>query len=152
VRINMWCSVLMATAMTSQMIVPLHAATAEESRVMAITQLACDAFRTQDISAIKKLLAPEFTLVSSTSQVQTRDEVIAEVKSGDPKYEVFRNHSMSAKVYGNAAIVQGITSVKGASGGTPFAVDVRFTDTLIRHKGKWRLIVSHVTRIPKEKM
>jgi hypothetical protein len=26
-------------------------------------------------------------------------------------------------------------------------VNVRFTDTLIREKGKWRLLVSHVTAI-----
>lgn len=124
------------------------AAVPEESRVMAITQAACDAFRLQDIAAIEKLLAPEFTLVSSTSQVQSRDQVIAEVKSGDPKYEIFRNHSMRARVYSNAAIVQGITSLQGTSDGTRFTADVRFTDTLIRHKGKWRIIVSHVTRIP----
>jgi ketosteroid isomerase-like protein len=151
VRVTRLGSVLITAAMTSQIGMPSHAAMTEELRVMAITQDACNAFRAQDIAAIKKLLAPEFTLVSSTSQVQSRNEVIAEVKSGYPKYEVFRNHSMSAKVYGNAAIVQGITSIKGASGGTPFAVDVRFTDTLIRHQGKWRIIVSHVTRIPESK-
>jgi ketosteroid isomerase-like protein len=48
-------------------------------------------------------------------------------------------------VFGDAAIVQGITTVKGKSGGNAFAVNVRFTDTLIREKGKWRLVVSHVT-------
>jgi ketosteroid isomerase-like protein len=116
--------------------------------VMDITQQACKAFRTGDLATVERLLAPEFTLVSSDSTVQTRSEVVAEVRSGEPKYEIFRNHSMVAHVFDDAAIVQGITSLKGTSNGQPFAVDVRFTDTLIRRKGQWQLVVSHVTRIP----
>jgi len=121
---------------------------AEESRVMQVTQDACDAFLRGDVAAAAALLAPGFTLVDSRAKVQTRDEVLAEIRSGDPRYDVFRNHSMTARVFGNAAIVQGITSVKGRSGEQSFDVNVRFTDTLIREKGKWRLIVSHVTAIP----
>lgn len=56
--------------------------------------------------------------------------------------------AMTARVYGDTAVVQGITSLKGRSGGKPFAVDVRFTDTLVRVNGQWRIVVSHVTRIP----
>jgi len=121
----------------------------DEEKVMAVTQAACDAFRLQDLPVLEKLLAPEFTLVNSTSQVQSREENLEEVRKGDPKYEVFRNHDMTARVYGDAAIVQGITTVKGTSGGQPFEVDIRFTDTLIRMGGECKLVVSHVTRIPK---
>jgi ketosteroid isomerase-like protein len=121
---------------------------AEESRVMQVTQDACDAFLRGDAAAAGALLAPGFTLVDSRAKVQTRDEVLAEVRSRDPRYDEFRNHSMTARVFGNAAIVQGITSVKGRSGEHSFDVNVRFTDTLVRERGKWRLIVSHVTAIP----
>ena len=129
-------------------IVPAMAQTTSQAELaMAITQQACEAFRTGDVAAAEKLLAPKFTLVGSDAQVQSREEVLAEVRSRDPQYEVFRNHSMTAQIYGDAAIVQGITSLKGTSGGKSFEADVRFTDTLIRHKGQWRLVVSHVTRI-----
>lgn len=120
----------------------------EREVVMQVTQKACDAFRLADLASVERLLAPEFTLVNSDATVQKRAEVIAEIRSGDPKYEVFRNHSMTAHVFGDAAIVQGITSLKGTSGGKPFATDVRFTDTLIKSGGEWRLVVSHVTRLP----
>jgi ketosteroid isomerase-like protein len=125
------------------------AASAAEEEVKAITQAACDAFRKGDLSALEQLLAREFTLVGPDSSVQPRAQAIGEVQAGDPRYEVFQNHDMSAHVYGDAAIVQGITSLKGTSGGKAFAVDVRFTDTLIRSEGRWRIVVSHVTRIPK---
>ena len=120
----------------------------QEQAVMDVTQAACDAFRLRDIPAMERLLAPEFVLVSSTSEVQSRDQAIAEVRAGDPAYARFENHDMTARVYGDAAVVQGITSLNGLSGGKPFAVDVRFTDTLVKMHGHWTIVVSHVTRIP----
>jgi ketosteroid isomerase-like protein len=121
--------------------------TREEREVMQVTQDACVAFLKADLAAAEKLLAPGFTLVNSQAVVQSREEVLAEIRDRDPVYEEFRNHSMTAKVFGDAAIVQGITTVKGRSGEHAFDVNVRFTDTLIREKGRWRLVVSHVTAI-----
>ena len=114
---------------------------------MQVTQDACVAFLKADLAAAEKLLAPGFTLVNSRAEVQPREEVLAEIRDRNPQYSEFRNHSMTARVFENAAIVQGITTVKGLSGEQPFDVNVRFTDTLIRENGKWRLIVSHVTAI-----
>jgi ketosteroid isomerase-like protein len=125
-----------------------QAASPAEEQVMAVTQAICDAFRTRDLPALDQLLAPEFTLVGTDSVVQPRSQAIAEVQAGEPRYEVFQNHDMSARVYGDAAVVQGITSLKGTAGGKPFSLDVRFTDTLVRSDGRWRIVVSHVTRIP----
>ena len=119
----------------------------EEQRVMQVTQDACVAFLKADLAAAEALLAPGFTLVNSSAVVQTREEVLAEIRNRDPVYTEFRNHSMTAQVFNDAAIVQGITTVKGESGGQTFEVNVRFTDTLIRERGKWRLVVSHVTAI-----
>jgi len=123
-------------------------ASVAEKEAMAVTQAACDAFRLRDLAALERLLAPEFNLVSTSAEVQSRAQALQEVRDGDPQYERFENHSMTARMYGDAAVVQGITSLKGRSGGKPFAVDVRFTDTLIRVNGRWSIVVSHVTRMP----
>jgi ketosteroid isomerase-like protein len=123
--------------------------TRAEKEVMQVTQDACVAFLNADLVAADALLAPGFTLVNSRAVVQPREEVMAELRNHDPVYSEFRNHSMTAQVFGDAAIVQGITTVKGNSGGQAFDVNVRFTDTLIRSHGKWRLVVSHVTAIPR---
>lgn len=117
----------------------------ERALVMDVTQQACDAFRMGDVATIERLLAPSFILVNSNSTVQDRRSVVAEVQNRDPQYQVFRNHSMTSDVYGDAAVVQGITHVKGTSGGQQFEAEVRFTDTLIKTDGHWRLVVSHVT-------
>lgn len=122
--------------------------TPDEQAAMAATQAACDAIRLRDLAALERLLAPDFTLVGPGADVQSRAQVIDEVKAGDPAYERFENHGMTARTYGDTAVVLGITSLKGRSGGKPFAVDVRFTDTLVRRGGRWALVASHVTRMP----
>jgi ketosteroid isomerase-like protein len=128
----------------------MSAARAQSLReeVMAITQAACDAIRLRDVPALEKLLTTDFTLVETAAEVQSREQRLAEVRAGDPQYDVFRNHGMTARVYGDAALVPGITSLKGLSNGKPFAVDVRFTDTLVRVDGRWRIAAIHVTRMP----
>jgi ketosteroid isomerase-like protein len=120
----------------------------DESRAMAMTQSACNALRSGDVAAIRRLLTPDFVLVGSDAQVQSRDDLIGEVLRGNPRYQVFRNHSMTARIYADAAVVQGITTLEGSAEGKRFALDVRFTDTLIRHEGEWRMVASHVSRIP----
>jgi len=139
---------LIAATLVALAVHPVLGASTPEQEVMAVTQAACDAFRLRDLAALERLLAPDFTLVSSNSEIQSRAQSIQEVRDGDPQYERFENHGMTARIYGDAAVVQGITSLKGRSQGKPFAVDVRFTDTLIRTQGRWVIVVSHVTRIP----
>lgn len=138
----------MVLALAAFTLQPAWGASVSEKEVMAATQAACDAFRLRDVAALERLLAPEFTLVSTSADVQSRAQALQEVRDGDPQYERFENHDMTARVYGNTAVVQGITSLKGLSGGKPFALDVRFTDTLVRVGGRWVIVVSHVTRIP----
>lgn len=104
---------------------PVGAQSTVEEQVMTITQDACDAAREGDIDALRRLLAPEFRLVGSNAVVQSREEFLAEIESGDPEYDVFRNHDMTAHVYDDAAIVQGITSLAGRAGGEPFELDVQ---------------------------
>jgi ketosteroid isomerase-like protein len=54
------------------------------------------------------------------------------------------------RLYGDAAIVLGITSIKGTSAGKTFELDVRFTDTYVRRAGGWKIAASQATRIDKK--
>jgi ketosteroid isomerase-like protein len=144
IRIAAFCLLLVCCASSFATDAP---PTREQQHVMQVTQDACKAFLEADLAAVEALLAPGFTLVNSSAVVQSREEVLAEIRNRDPVYTEFRNHDMTARVFGDAAIVQGITTVRGKSAGNAFDVNVRFTDTLIREKGKWRIVVSHVTAL-----
>jgi uncharacterized protein DUF4440 len=108
---------------------------------------ACDAFRDGEVAYLSEFLGDGFTLTDSSGKVTTRDETLAEIRNREPRYEVFRNHGMNVRLYGDTALVNGVTSLKGTSSGQPFEVEVQFTDTLIRKSGRWVLVASHASRI-----
>jgi ketosteroid isomerase-like protein len=107
----------------------------------------CDAIRTGDAATIEKLEDATYTLVSTRGEVTTRADDIADAKKGEIRYTEFRNHDTTMRLYGDAAVRLGITSLKGTASGKPFALDVRFTDTYIRRPDGWKIAASHATRI-----
>jgi ketosteroid isomerase-like protein len=109
----------------------------------------CNALRDGDVATIARLEDGTYTLTNSKGEVTTRVDDISDAKKG-VRYDEFRNHGQIVRLYGDAAIVLGITSVKGSSGGKPFAADFRFTDTYVRRPDGWKIAASHATRIEKK--
>lgn len=109
---------------------------------------ACHAFEAGNAEGLRRMLTADFTLVDSHGEVTNLDQNLAEVAAREPFYEEFRNHDQQVRLYGDTALIVGITSVRGRAGGAPFAADFRYTDTWIRQHGKWRLAASHASRLP----
>jgi hypothetical protein len=122
---------------------------ADEAAILDRINKACVAFEKGETEYLVDFLDETFTLTDTRGNVTTRDQNLDEVRKREPRYDVFRNHDMKVRVYGDSAVVTGITSIKGTSGGTAFAVDVKFTDTLIKRGGKWRMVASHASPLAK---
>jgi len=120
---------------------------ADEAAIRRVEQDLCEAIRTGNADAIAKLEDETYTLTNTRGVVSTRADDIADAKKGEIRYQEFRNHDTTVRLYGDAAIVLGITSVKGTAGGKPFALDARFTDTYVRRADGWKIAASHATRI-----
>jgi ketosteroid isomerase-like protein len=108
----------------------------------------CRAFETADVDALREGLDATFTLTDSKGVVTDLDRNLDEVASREPTYEVFRNHSQSVRLYGDAAIVTGVTHVQGLSAGQRFTADFQFTDTWVRRGDGWKMAASHASRLP----
>ena len=122
----------------------------DEREILRVEKAICQAFETGDADHLHQSLDEHFILTSSTGVVTDRAQNIAEVEKRDPFYEVFRNHGQNLRLYGDAAIVTGITTVKGRSGDDAFAADFQFTDTWVYRDGQWKLAASHASRLPKK--
>jgi ketosteroid isomerase-like protein len=128
----------------------LLAETSAQQEVLQFERDACKAFLDADLSALERVLTPDFTLTLSSGEVSTRADEINELQSKKVHYDVFENYDMLARLYGNdTAVVVGKTRVKGTADGTPFDRVVQFTDTLIKRDGRWQLAAGHVSRIEK---
>lgn len=121
----------------------------DEREIRRVEALVCAAFEQGDGAALEKHLDAQFTLTSSRGEVTDRTQNIAEVVSREPRYEVFRNHDQKVRLYGDAAIVLGITTIKASVEGKPFEADFQFTDTYVRRDGHWLLAASHASKLAK---
>ena len=128
---------------------PVHArdAAQDEREIRRVESELCHAFEVGDAATLRKDLDATFTLTNSRGEVSDFAQNLAEVASREPRYEIFRNHDQRVRVYREAAIVTGVTTVKGSSKGDPFAADFQFTDTYIRRNGHWLLAASHASRL-----
>lgn len=126
------------------------AQTPAQQEVIQFERDACKAFLDADVSALERVLTPDFTLTLSSGEVSTRADETNELQTGKIHYDVFENYDMLARLYGNdTAVVLGKTRVKGTADGKPFDRVVQFTDTLVKHDGRWQLAAGHVSRIEK---
>lgn len=138
------CAVLLACA---SMGARAGEASADLRRLLRAEAALCRAFESGDAKAARRGLDATFTLTDSRGAVTGYARNVADIERRDPAYEVFRNHDQEARLYGDAAIVTGVTTVKGRSGADAFAADFQYTDTWVRRGGRWKLAASHASRI-----
>jgi len=122
----------------------------DEREIRRVEAVICRAFESGDVGTLREHLDERFTLVSSRAEVTDLAQNLDEVARREPRYEVFRNHDQAVRLYGDAAIVIGVTTVKGESAGKPFAADFRYTDTYVHRGGHWLLAASHASRLAAE--
>ncbi len=141
------CCIFVAALVASPTIAAPAAIAEDETAIRNVERALCEAIRAGDADAIARLEDETYTLTNTHAQVSTRADDIADAKKGEIRYTEFRNHDTTVRLYGDAAIVLGITSLKGTSAGKPFALDVRFTDTYVRRAAGWKIAASQATRI-----
>ena len=119
----------------------------DEREILRAETAVCEAFESGDAAYLRAALDPRFTLVDSRGTVTNLEQNLQEVQAREPRYETFRNHGQSIRIFGDTAIITGITSIKGTAGGEAFAADFRFTDTWLYRDGRWLLAASHASRL-----
>ena len=140
-------SVFLAMAIASSAVQASDDAAAKHEILRVETEL-LHAWETGDAATLRRDLEPSFTLVDSKGNITGFAANVAEVEKRDPAYTMFRNRDQAVRVYGDSAIVIGITRVEGSSGGEAFKAEFRFTDTWVKRDGHWKLAASHATRLP----
>lgn len=103
------------------------------------------AYVSKDPKALERILDDAFVNVDSDGILQTKAEVLAEVRASTVLQ--FLTESMVVHLHGNTAIVTGIFLIKGMEHGKPYAQRERFVDTWLCKDGQWVSIAGLVTRI-----
>ena len=103
-----------------------------------------------DFATIDRIVSPDWILTTPDGVQHTKAETDADLKSGKIKFESFTAGDLKVRIYGNAAVVFGLTTEKLSIDGQAMSAQNRFTDTFIKRDGKWQFVASHLTAAPKK--
>jgi len=104
----------------------------------------------RDLGALDRLLADDFIFTNPAGLFADKAEYLEGAKADTAVYESVNNYDKVVKVYGDAAVVAGSTTVKGRYDGREIGGGFRFTDMFVKRQGRWQCIAIHLTRIAQQ--
>jgi len=119
----------------------------DEGRILALENLWNRAEQTKDAKALDELLAPSLVYVDYDGSIMNKEQFLESVKNPGLQPAQIINETVTAHVYGDAAVVTGIYQEKGTLKGKAYYRRGRFTDTWISQKNAWLCVASQSTLI-----
>jgi len=106
-----------------------------------------DAEKAGDADKLGQVLADDWVTLNYDGTKQTKQEVLADVKSGKDKLESYEFGPMEVKVLGNIAVVQGSDTEKSSMSGKDTSGKYAWMDVFAKREGKWAAVRSQVARV-----
>lgn len=104
-----------------------------------------------DYATVERYLDDDLHYTHSTAWVQTKEQFLADLRSGTMSYEKMEHSDLRVRVYGGAAVISGHSAVRVRSPRAPGGViemEMRFTAVYVNRGGQWRMTAWQSTRIP----
>jgi ketosteroid isomerase-like protein len=105
-----------------------------------------------DPDAIGRYMTDDWVIVGSDGRVGDRATFLELVRSGALRHDVMESHDLDIRLYGDTAVV----IARGISGGTyrgqPFREIERVSCVFVRADGRWRCVLTHLSRLSPEKV
>jgi ketosteroid isomerase-like protein len=122
-------------ANNGQMIIDL-----DRKRMQAMTE--------KDVAALDALLADDLVYTHSSARLDTKQSLIANMKSGATVYSSIEPSDVKAQDLGDAVVLTGAAWIKVVSKGKDLDFGVRFTDAYAKRDGRWQMVAWQSTRLP----
>jgi ketosteroid isomerase-like protein len=120
-----------------------------EEAVMRIERELLDAVLKGNSSANERYLADTYVFTGPDGTVENKAQAIADLKSGDLKLQSASLDDAKVQVYNDTAVVTYSSNDKGTYKGKDISGKTRWTDVFVKHNGRWQLVASHGTMLPK---
>ena len=103
-----------------------------------------------DRAALEKLLSDDLTYIHSTALLETKEQFLKSVTSGNIDYVsiVPNEKEWKIRIEGNTAIVNGLAAVNVIDTGKDRKITIRFTTVQSNRGGAWQLRTWQSTVVP----
>ena len=116
--------------------------------VIELDRKRMQAMSDKDLATLDSLLADDLIYTHSSARVDSKQSLIANMKSGATVYSSIEPSEVKAQDLGDAVVLTGVAWIKVASQGKQLDFGVRFTDAYARRGGRWQMVAWQSTRLP----
>jgi ketosteroid isomerase-like protein len=103
-----------------------------------------------DAGALDGLLANDWIIVDPDGSIVDKARFLEVIKSGALSHESMESTDLRVRLYGNTAVVTGLTTTKGKFMGQDFASCERATDIFVKQTDRWQCVFTQLTRFAKK--
>lgn len=114
--------------------------TDEEKNIAALDTEYQEAVKKNDASAMDRLLADNFVLVTGAGKIYKKTDLLEEARSGRLVYERQEDSEQKVRIWGDTAVITAKLWAKGVDHGKIFEYTLWFSDTYARTQNGWRYV------------
>lgn len=121
-----------------------------EREVKQLERAWLDAYEQNDAKAMSEIVADDFTITFPDGKIQTKPQILEMLKqsrNGSPLK--FYTQDVQARVYGDTVILIGRVTTEWQQKGQLMKEENRYTDTYVKRNGRWQVVASHLSNVPK---
>jgi len=123
--------------------------TAEEELLKLEKEFA-EAIVKNDLEGVERLVVDDWIIIGPDGEIVERARFFEVIKSGAMTHDTMESEDFRIRIYGDSAVVTGITRAKGKFMGQEFSTQERASDVFVKRDGRWQCVLTHLTRFPKK--
>ena len=100
-----------------------------------------------DMAFLDRFITEEWVITDPAGAVWTKAQFLAGLKSGEGAVTSFVLDNMKARIYGDAAVVNGRMTAKQTFKGQDISGQYQCTDMFIKKAGRWQCVAIHLSMI-----
>ena len=125
-----------------------NASSPQEQDVIAALKAYERAITAEDTVALKQIWSEDYTFINPQGGLVTRAERLANLASGATIIiEGVNQREIVVRVYGDAAVVTQLFTLRGTYSGVVTDREVRGSFTWIKRAGRWQLVFNEITPV-----
>jgi ketosteroid isomerase-like protein len=105
------------------------------------------AFEQRDLDTLDRLMDDEYVVTDPLGNVRSKAESLAALQNNELLFESTKSDDVNIRINGDTAVVTGRSTFCGRYKGWSMAGKYQYTDVLVKRRGSWRAVGSHITAV-----
>ena len=116
-----------------------------EEELLKLENAFAEAIVKNDLEGIGRLVTDDWIIIDPNGEIVDRTRFFEVIKSGALTHDMMESEDFRVRVYGDSAVVIGVTRTKGKFMGQEFSTRERATDVFVKRDGGWKCVLTHLT-------